>query len=53
VIAHLTSCNGRFAWSGYNASGDPAHHYALIADVGRDFLITIEGNLSPIGAGHL
>jgi hypothetical protein len=45
VIAHLIIRNGRFAWSGYNASGDPAHRHALVVDVGRDFLITSEGNL--------
>jgi hypothetical protein len=45
VIAHLIIRNGRFAWSGYNASGDPAHCQALVVDVGRDFLITGEGKL--------
>jgi hypothetical protein len=45
VIAHLFIRNGRFAWSGYNASGDPAHCHALVVDVGRDFLITSDGNL--------
>jgi hypothetical protein len=45
VIAHLTIRNGRFAWSGYNASGDPTHRQALVVDVGRDFLITSDGKL--------
>ena len=40
VIAHLVIRNNRLAWSGYNASGDPAHTHALVVDVGRDFLIT-------------
>jgi hypothetical protein len=53
VIAHLTIRNGRFAWSGYNASGDPAHCQVLAVDVGRDFLITSEGNLYLTGPGRL
>jgi hypothetical protein len=45
LIAHLIIRNDRFAWSGHNAGGDPAHHHALVVDVGRDFLITSEGKL--------
>ena len=52
MIAHLTHRDGRFAWSGYGASGDPAHRpYALIVDVGRDFHITEEGRLYLTGPG--
>jgi hypothetical protein len=43
--------NGRFAWSGYNASGDPSHRQALVVDVGRDFLITSEGKLYLTSSG--
>jgi hypothetical protein len=53
VIAHLIIRNGRFAWSGYNASGDPAHSPALVVDTGRDFLITSDGKLYLTGAGRL
>jgi hypothetical protein len=53
VIAHLTIRNGRFAWSGYSAGGDPAHRHALVVDVGRDFLITSEGKLYLTGPGRL
>jgi hypothetical protein len=53
VIAHLTIRNGRFAWSGYNASGDPAHHQALVVDVGRDFLITTEDKLYLTSPGPM
>jgi hypothetical protein len=50
MIAHLILRDGRWTWSGYNASGDPAHRpYALVADIGRDFLITGEGKLYLIG----
>ena len=42
-----------FAWSGYNAAGDPAHRQALVVDVGRDFLITSEGNLYLTGPGRM
>ena len=51
MIAHLIIRNGRFAWSGYNAGGDPAHRQVLVVDVGRDFLITSEGNLYLTGPG--
>jgi hypothetical protein len=53
VIAHLIIRNGRFAWSGYNASGDPAHRQALLVDVGRDFLITSEGKLYLTSPGPM
>jgi hypothetical protein len=53
VIAHLTIRNNRFAWSGYNASGGPAYRPALVVDVGRDFLITSDGNLYLTGPGRL
>jgi hypothetical protein len=54
MIAHLILRDGRWSWSGYNASGDPAHRpHALVADVGRDFLITGEGNLYLTGPGPL
>ena len=53
VKAHLIIRNGRFAWSGYNASGDPAHHHALVVDVGRDFLITGDGKLYLTGPGRM
>ena len=53
LIAHLSIRNGRFAWSGYNAGGDPAHCQALVVDVGRDFLITSEGNLYLTGPGRM
>jgi hypothetical protein len=53
LIAHLIIRNGRLAWSGYNAGGDPAHEYALVVDVGRDSLITSEGNLYLTGSGRM
>jgi hypothetical protein len=53
LTAHLIIRNGRFAWSGCNAGGDPAHHRALVVDVGRDFLITSEGKLYLTGPGPL
>jgi len=53
VIAHITIRDGRFAWSGYGASGDPAHLHALVVDVGRDFLITGEGRLYLTGPGPM
>jgi hypothetical protein len=53
VIAHLVIRNNRLAWSGYNASGDPTHHYALVVDVGRDFLITSDGKLYLNSPGPL
>jgi hypothetical protein len=53
LIAHLIIRNGQFAWSGYNAAGDPAHHHALVVNVGRDFLITSEGNLYLTGPGRM
>lgn len=52
MIAHLMLDKGRYAWSGHNASGDPVHRpYALVVDVGRDFILTDEGNLYPTGPG--
>jgi hypothetical protein len=53
VIAHLVIRNNRLTWSGYNASGDPAHHDALVVDVGRDFLITSDGKLYLNSPGPL
>jgi hypothetical protein len=54
VIAHLILRDGRWTWSGYGASGDPAHRpFGLIVDIGRDFLITGEGRLYLTGAGPL
>jgi hypothetical protein len=53
VIAHITIRDGRFAWSGYGASGDPAHLHALVVEVGRDFLITGEGRLYITGPGPM
>ncbi len=53
MIAHIILRDGRFAWSGYGASGDPAHLHALVVDVGRDFHITDEGRLYLTGAGPL
>jgi hypothetical protein len=54
VLAHLTIQNNRLDWSGYGASGDPRHRpYALVADVGRDFLITSEGELYLHGPGPM
>ncbi len=53
VIAHLVIRNNCLAWSGYNASGDPVHHHALVVDVGRDFLITSEGKLYLNSPGPL
>jgi hypothetical protein len=53
VIAHLVIRHNRLAWSGYNASGDPAHNHALVVDVGRDFLITSEGKLYLNSPGPL
>ena len=53
MIAHITIRDGRFAWSGYGASGDPAHLHALVVDVGRDFLITGEGRLYLTGPGPM
>ena len=53
MIAHLLLHDGRWTWSGYGASGDPAHVHALVVDVGRDFLITEEGRLYLIGPGPL
>jgi hypothetical protein len=53
VIAHLIIRHNRFAWSGYNAGGDPAHRQALVVDVGRDFLITSEGTLYLTGPGPM
>ena len=51
MLAHLFIHNGRLAWSGYGASGDPAHVFALVIDVGRDFLITDDGTLYLTGPG--
>jgi hypothetical protein len=51
MIAHLFIHNGRLTWSGYGASGDPAHTHALVVDVGRDFIITSDGLLYLIGPG--
>jgi hypothetical protein len=53
VIAHLVIRNNRLVWSGYNASGDPAHTHALVVDVGRDFLITSDGRLYLSSPGPL
>jgi hypothetical protein len=53
VTAHLIIRNGRFAWSGYNPSGDFAHCPALVVDGGRDFLLTSDGNLYLTGAGRM
>ena len=53
VISHLVIRNNRLAWSGYNASGDPAHHHALVVDVGCDFPITSEGKLYLNSPGPL
>ena len=53
VIAHLVIRNNRLTWSGYNASGDPAHHHALVVDVGLDFLITGDGMLYLNSPGPL
>ena len=53
LIAHLIIRDNQFAWSGHNAGGDPAHRHALIVDVGRDFLITSEGNLDLTGPGRM
>jgi hypothetical protein len=54
VIAHLILRNGRWTWSGYGASGDPAHRpFGLIVDIGRDFLITGEGRLYITGPGPM
>jgi hypothetical protein len=53
MIAHLIIKNGRFAWSGYNAGGDPAHRHALIVEIGREFIITSEENLYLIGPGPM
>lgn len=39
MIAHLTIRKGRLTWSGHLASGDPAHTWAAVVDVGRDFII--------------
>lgn len=40
MIAHLYYDKGELAFSGYNASGDPAHKpWAAVIDVGRDFMI--------------
>ncbi len=53
LIAHLIIRDNRFAWSGHNAGGDPAHRHALVVDVGRDFLVTSEGNLYLTGPGRM
>jgi hypothetical protein len=54
VIAHLIIRNDRFTWSGYNAGGDPAHRpYALVVEIGREFIITSEENLYLIGPGPM
>jgi hypothetical protein len=53
LIAHLIIRNNRFAWSGHNTGGDPAHHHALVVDVRRDFIITSEGNLYLTGPGRM
>ena len=53
MIAHLVVRNNRLTWSGYNASGDPAHTHALVVDVGRDFLITSDGKLYLNSPGPL
>jgi alkanesulfonate monooxygenase SsuD/methylene tetrahydromethanopterin reductase-like flavin-dependent oxidoreductase (luciferase family) len=53
VIAHLVIRNNCLTWSGYNASGDPAHTLALVVDVGRDFLITSDGKLYLNSPGPL
>jgi hypothetical protein len=53
VIAHLVIRNNRLTWSGYNASGDPAHTHALVVDVGPDFLITSDGKLYLNSPGPL
>ncbi len=53
MIAHITIRDGRFAWSGYGASGDPVHLHALVVDVGCDFLITGEGRLYLTGPGPM
>jgi hypothetical protein len=53
VLAHLIIRNGRLAWSGYNASGDPAHCPALVVDAGRDFLITSDGKLYLTSPGPM
>ena len=51
MIAHLFFRNGRLAWSGYGASGDPTHTHALVVDIGRDFIITGDGRLYLTGPG--
>lgn len=54
MIAHLILRDGRWTWSGYNASGDPAHRpYGLVIDISRDFHITGEGRLYLTGPGRL
>jgi hypothetical protein len=51
MLAHLFLHNGRLTWSGYGASGDPSHTHAMNIDVGRDFLITSDGDLYLTGPG--
>ena len=51
MIAHLFFHNARLTWSGYGASGDPAHTHALAVDTGREFIITSAGNLYLIDPG--
>jgi hypothetical protein len=54
MIAHLILRDGRWTFSDYNASGDPDHRpFGMIIDVGREFLITGEGNLYLTGPGPL
>ncbi len=53
MTAHLTIRNSRFVWSGYNASGDPSHAQALVAEVGRHFILTGDGTLYLIGPGQM
>jgi len=60
MIAHIFQKAGRFYFSGHNASGDPFEGAGLradreprpfdaVVDVGRDFVVTPEGQLYVTG----
>lgn len=62
MIAHLFQKAGRYYFSGYNACGDPfegagfrtsrePRPFDAVVDVGRDFIVTPEGQLYVTGPG--